>query len=537
MADIIQFFIDKFREILFNKDVLPSYYRPRTYRNSAVRFRDCSINEFEERRDILINDAGLNVFLFPANKIPGCDLLSDSGTTTMTMQQWAELFMGDESYGSNEGFQELKFQILDTFGPAWCQKDKTRENMFIFHQGRAAEFALFSNLAKVLATKDKVTSAELSTELPKDLRGLISKKLEENPNSYYIIPNNAHFDTTEANIANSKFLPVNLPCEQHMAGDENFKFRGNINLEALRALLTHELDRIPMIYLTITNNTGGGQPVAMENIKAMRALAQEFKVPFFFDACRFAENAWFIQKYEPGYADKSIQEIVHEEFQQVDGFHISLKKDGLVNMGGGILIREDGLFPKIYPQMQGLLTDHQILIEGHPTYGGLTGRDLKALIQGLKQVVHLNYLDSRIGQVQRFGQKLSDLGIPIIRPVGGHAVYLNMDKFFEGVDCKDEDFKGLSFTALLMIAGHRLCELGIYAFGKYDNGHEILPVPRMNYVRAAIPRLAYEDQDLFALAEVIKVLHDHRDKIPPIDVMYGKNLTLRHFKSRFRFRI
>ncbi|MCD4658280.1 MAG: tryptophanase, partial [Planctomycetes bacterium] len=458
MSDIVQFFIDKFRELLSNTDILPSYYRPRTYRNSAVRFRDCSIDEFEERRDILINDSGLNVFLFPANKIPGCDLLSDSGTTTMTMQQWAELFMGDESYGTNEGFQELKLQILETFGQAWCQKNKTRENMFIFHQGRSAEFALFSNLAKVLAKKEKKNTT-LSSELPEDLHGLISKKLEDNPNAYYIIPNNAHFDTTEANIANSQFLPLNLPCKKHMTGDESCKFRGNINLDALRALLTHERDRIPMIYLTITNNTGGGQPVALENIKAVRALSREFNVPFFFDACRFSENAWYIKNNEPVFADKSIQEIVHDEFEQVDGFHISLKKDGLVNMGGAIIIREDGLFPQIFPQMQGAITDHQILIEGHPTYGGLTGRDIKALIQGLKQVVNQNYLDSRIGQVQRSGQKLSDLGIPIINPVGGHAVYLNMDIFHVVVECKDEDYKGLSFRAPLMIAGLRIYEL------------------------------------------------------------------------------
>jgi tryptophanase len=280
----------------------------------------------------------------------------------------------------------------------------------------------------------------------------------------------------------------------------------------------------------------------MANIKEVRQITQKYEIPLFFDASRFAENAWFIQKNEPGYQEKSIIEIVHEMFSYVDGFHISFKKDGLVNMGGGILIKENSIFTEKYKDFQNKLTDHQILTEGHPTYGGLAGRDLKALAEGLKTVVREDYLTYRIEQVQRFGKKLIELlkdkegKSPIKQPIGGHAVYIDIDEFFKDTKMKDEDFGGISLTALLLIAGHRLCELGLYTFGKFENGKEIPPSPRVNYVRAAIPRLVYEDQDLFSLAEIISILHKNKDKIPGVEVIYGRDLKLRHFKSRFKFK-
>jgi tryptophanase len=351
---------------------------------------------------------------------------------------------------------------------------------------------------------------------------------------FFVVPSNSHFDTTEGNIEDKFMVPLNLPCREHLANDESFPFRGNMDLEALENLLASEPGRVPLVYITITNNTGGGQPVSMENIKRVREITRRHKVPFFFDACRFAENAWFIREKEPGYGGRRIEDVVHEMFEQVDGFHISFKKDGLSNIGGAICIREDGLFARRFPQFTNELTDYQIMTEGHPTYGGLAGRDLKALAEGLRTVTRQDYLNLRIRQMQRFGDRLTMLDIPIVRPIGGHAIYIDVDKFFDG-GTRDEELKGIAFTALLLIAGHRFCELGLYAFGAYDGEKEVPPEPRVNNIRAAVPRLAYEDRDLFAAAEVVKLLHDHRDRIPGVRVDYGRDLKLRHFKSRFSF--
>jgi tryptophanase len=265
-------------------------------------------------------------------------------------------------------------------------------------------------------------------------------------------------------------------------------------------------------------------------------MAAAYGVPFFLDACRFAENAWFIKTREAGYRDKSVRDIVHEMFSYADGFHISLKKDGLANMGGAIAIRDDTVFTRLYKDFADKLTNHQILTEGHPTYGGLAGRDLKAVAEGLRTVGSEGYLRHRIGQVERFGAKLQEYEIPIMLPTGGHAIYIDMDKFFEGTHTVDTDFKGISFAALMLLAGHRLVELGLYAFGRSGNGKEVAPDPRVNNVRAAVPRLVYEDPDLFAASEAVRILHENRDRIPGVQIEYGRDLPLRHFKSRFRFK-
>ncbi len=543
MSDSTAFFIKKFRENVDTPEEPGQWYRPRPYRNAVVRFRDCSIYDFEQRRDILINEAGLNAFLFRADKIPGCDLLSDSGTTTMTMAQWAAMMLGDEAYGSNEGYFELRSQFAETFGAGWCEKDGISgglsESLFLFHQGRAAENAFFSILARQLAAAGRGSSAPLSDGLMPELKSRIESKLNSNGHAkdlpLWIIPSNSHFDTTQGNIEDKGMIPLNLPCREHLENDDIYPFRGNMDVEELDNLLEHEKDRVPLVYLTITNNTGGGQPVSISNIRKIRNVTRKHGVPFFFDACRFAENAWFIRKREDEFWDSSIRKIVHEMFRYADGFHISLKKDGLVNMGGALVIRMDGDFSKKFSHFKEEITDYQIMAEGHPTYGGLAGRDLKAIAEGLRTVVRDEYLDARIGQVVRFGTQLYEAGIPVIRPVGGHAVYIDLDRFFDGT-AGDDDFKGISLTALLLIAGHRVCELGLYAFGSFDGEKEIPPEPRVNCVRAAVPRLVYEDQDLFSVVEVIKVLADNRDRIPAVNVEYGRDLSLRHFKSRFSFR-
>jgi tryptophanase len=535
MSDSVEFFISKFREPLQGPQQLLRYFEPRPYRNAAVRFAASKIEDFEKRREVA-EQTGLNVFNFPARLIPGCDLLTDSGTTTMTLEQWAALVMGDESYGSNEGYFELKTQILETFGPAWAQRDPVRENFFIFHQGRAAEHNFFNLFGGELRSKAKANNRELPKSLPAVLRERIESRLEGMRQPYFIIPSNSHFDTTEGNIEDSRMIPLNLPAPEHLAGDESFPFRGNMDLKALEVVLDTLNHRVPLVYMTITNNTGGGQPVSMDNIQRVSKLAEKYDVPFFFDACRFAENAWFIQKKERGYENKTIPQIVHEMFGFVDGFHISFKKDGLVNIGGGMVFKEDGRFTRKYSDFWMKMVDRQILVEGHPTYGGLAGRDLKALVQGLKLVVRQEYIDYRINQVVKFGAKLVEYGVPLIEPVGGHAVYIDLDRFFEGTHSPDESLKGIAFTALMLIAGHRLCEIGLYAFGKFKDGKEIPPNPRVNFIRAAVPRLTYEDQDLFAVAEVMRVLGEHRDRIPAVEVVYGRDLFLRHFKSRFRFK-
>jgi tryptophanase len=495
--------------------------RPRPYRNAAVFFRPCSINDLESRRRLL-EEGGLNVFKFPAAMIPGCDLLTDSGTTTMTMKQWSQLLLGDESYGSNEGYFEFKQQIVETFGPQWENRDADQENVFIFHQGRAAESGLFTCLSRLLGAGTATV--------------FLGGKPRQSP---YIIPSNGHFDTTQANIEANSFEARNLFSPELRAKDDSAQFKGNMDLDQLRALLEDPKtkERIPLVYMTITNNTGGGQPASLANIRKTSELCHAHGVPFLFDACRFAENAWFNQQNETLCKGKSIAEVVRMMFEPVDGFHISLKKDGLVNIGGCLVVSEQGLLAKRYPQLRALLVGHQILVEGHPTYGGLAGRDLKGVVEGLKTVVHEEYLTYRINQVQKFGAAIDEQcgASVVVKPVGGHAIYLDLDQFFAGTQLRDDQFPGVSLTALLLIAGHRMCELGVYAFGKQVGGKEVGPDPRVNNVRAAVPRLCYEDCDLQSAAEAVGILYRRRDRIPGVEVVYGQDRPMRHFISRFHF--
>lgn len=490
--------------------------RPRPYRNAAVSFRPCSIDDLDSRRRLL-EEGGLNVFKFPAAMIPGCDLLTDSGTTTMTMRQWSQLLLGDESYGSNEGYFEFKQQIVETFGPQWENRDRDQENVFIFHQGRAAESGLFTCLSAILGAAGKHAGKE----------------------PFYFIPSNGHFDTTQANIEANGFEARNLFSNELRAKDETSLFKGNMDVGQLEALLDDPKtrERIPLVYMTVTNNTGGGQPVSLANIRSTSELCRARGVPFLFDACRFAENAWFNQQNEPLCKGKSIAQVVRMMFEYADGFHISMKKDGLVNIGGCLVVNAQGQLTKCFPQLQRMLVGHQILVEGHPTYGGLAGRDLKGVVEGLKTVVHQEYITHRINQVQKFGAAIEEQcgASVVVKPVGGHAVYLDLDTFFAGTRLGDGQFPGVSLTALLLIAGHRMCELGVYAFGKMVDGKEVPSDPRVNNVRAAVPRLCYEDTDLQSAAEAVGILYKRRDQIPGVEVVYGQDKPMRHFISRFRF--
>ena len=477
--------------------------KTRAYFNHSVEFK--KVFTAEERAEML-EKVGLNVFFFPAEMITGCDFLSDSGTTTMTNEQWAALHLGDESYGSNRGFFLLREQIIETFGKEFFS-DPTlgKPNAFIFHQGRPTEDALFTILGK----------------------------LGEN----LIIPSNGHFDTTEANIESNKIKALNLFSPELKDSKSNSHFKGNMDVDKLRELLKNSKENVPLIYLTITNNTGGGQPVSMKNIKEVSRVAHDNDIPFFFDACRFAENAWFIKNYEDEYKHRTIKEITREMFSHADGFTISFKKDGLVNMGGGLFLRDNGLLIKKHPQIPDDLMNFQILKEGHPTYGGMSGRDIMALVVGLKTITKEEYLNHRINQVKYFGEKMHENGIPVMMPIGGHAVYLDVNKFYEGTKMRAEDFGGIAFTAMLLAAyGHRACELGYFAFGVYDKKTGKETFPEVNFVRFAVPRLRYEKEDLDSVVEAVKELHKNRHLIPPIEVTYGKNLALRHFKAKFKFK-
>jgi len=482
-----------------DEKLLKSKTRP--YFNHSIELKN---NFNTEERAKMMENVGLNVFFFPAEMITGCDFLSDSGTTTMTNRQWAELHLGDEAYGSNKGFFLFRNQIMELFGREFFNEPSEKPNAFIFHQGRPAEDALFTALGK--------TGNEL------------------------IIPSNGHFDTTEANIEANKIKPINLFSNELKNISSLHKFKGNMNILELEELIKSSKDKIPLIYLTITNNTGGGQPVSMENIQQVSKIAHGNNIPLFFDACRFAENAWFIKKYEEGHSNKTIKEIVKEMFSHVDGFTISFKKDGLSNIGGGLFIRNNGLFSQKFPKISDDLTNFQILKEGHPTYGGMSGRDIMALVEGLKTITKEKYLNHRIKQVQYFGEQMHKKGIPVLMPIGGHAIYLDVNRFFEGTTMKPEDFGGISFTALLLaLYGHRACELGYFAFGSYNSETKEEKFPEVNFVRFAVPRLRYEKEDLDSVIEAVYNLYENRKSIPGIEITYGKELPLRHFKAKFKF--
>ncbi|MCX6738524.1 MAG: tryptophanase [Candidatus Parcubacteria bacterium] len=493
-------------------------YRP--YVNSAVRFHMPSTRE--DRLAAAIR-AGWNVFQFPSKMTFG-DLLSDSGTTTPTIEQLAMSLLGDEAYGTNWGYEQLLERFEQTFGITLLG-DNAEWEIFLFHQCRAAEHALFTQIG----------------------RG-------ENKGNL-IIPSNGHFDTTHANIAANKMEALDIPAKRILGNtnifvknertgimekssglidipmNSNSDFLGNIDIFKLQDILNSRLQNVPMVYCTVTNNTMAGQPVSLDNINTIARLCKKAKKPFFLDACRFAENAWFIKERER--KDQSVLSIVHEMFSSCDGFTISLKKDGLSNMGGALCVKKGTELTNTYPNIMDDLRDHQICTEGHPTYGGMSGRDIMIIVEGLKTVVTEEYLRARVGQVRRFGEYLDHLGIPVVKPFGGHAVYLEMDKFFEGTTMRPEHFGGISLTALLLLSGPRLCELGSFAFGSYDPITKTETPPPFNYVRAAIPRLKYEDQDLFFVADCIKNLYDKRDILPRAIPVYGREKNLRHFKARF----
>eukprot|EP00123_Amoebidium_parasiticum_P011313 comp20644_c0_seq1/m.26733 comp20644_c0_seq1/g.26733 ORF comp20644_c0_seq1/g.26733 comp20644_c0_seq1/m.26733 type:complete len:512 (-) comp20644_c0_seq1:376-1911(-) len=473
----------------------------------------------------------------------------------MTDAQWSALFRGDESYGRNTGY----YCLLDAFRDTFERGDQPvrlvdkllsptnddyavaalslhladaeeggffnsgkyqleRPNTFITPQGRCAEHLLFSTVAEIMRMRADVTGP-------------------------IYVPSNGFFDTTEAHAHVNRLRPVNL-MDKHLLDDfpvaeiwHKNPFKGNIDTGALEAFIERVgPSHVALILLTVTNNTCAGQPVSMQNIRDTKAIADRYSLPLFADACRFAENARFIQEFEEGYANMSIPAIVKEMFSHVDGFTISLKKDGLANIGGMLCIRDQGVFHGQYSTWAGrdvgvMLKEKQILLYGNDSYGGMSGRDIVACCVGLYEVIKTSYLRRRVNQTRMFAEDLTNAGIPVILPPGGHAVYLDMGRFFSGLDGRMDDFRGVGFCIeLLRLYGIRACELGPFAF-EWDQKDPEEQQTVLNLVRFAVPRNAFNSEHISYTVAAVKELYRMRALIPTVKIVRGRELHLRHFQA------
>ncbi|MFA8342574.1 MAG: tryptophanase [Rhodothermaceae bacterium] len=433
----------------------------------------------EERKKIL-EEAGFNPFLVKADDVI-IDLLTDSGTSAMSAKQWSGILDGDESYAGARSFYRFEKIVKRITG---------KKHIIPTHQGRAAEKILFT-----------VTGGE-------------GKR----------IPNNTHFDTTRANVEYSGAEAVDLLNEIGKKPEVKADFKGNMDIDALVKFIEETgVENVPLVMITVTNNSGGGQPVSMQNIKDVRAVCDKYKLPLFLDACRFAENAYFIKMREEGYADKSIEEICQEMFSLADGATMSAKKDALVNMGGFLVLNDD----ELAMHCRNLL----IVTEGFPTYGGLSGRDLEAIAQGLEEVMEESYLEYRIKSTEYLGRRLTDAGIPIIEPPGGHAIYIDAKAFAPHIP--PAKFPGQAVSCAIYVEGGiRGCEIGSIMFGKEDeNGDHI--APPMELVRLAIPRRVYTQSHIDYVSDVIIDVYKNRDKLKGYEFTYEAPM-LRHFTARFK---
>jgi tryptophanase len=432
-----------------------------------------------EEREIVLKRGFYNLFLVPAEHVL-IDLLTDSGTAAMSAAQWAGMMQGDESYAGARSFYRFESAVRELTG---------MRHIIPTHQGRAAERILFS----LVGGKGK------------------------------FVPNNSHFDTTRANVEFSGAEAVDLPTAEGRDPDLVADFKGNMDVEALARLIEAKGPKnIPLCMITITNNSGGGQPVSMRNIRETSALCHRHGIPFFLDACRFAENAWFIKKREVGYADLPVKKIVQEVFSHADGATMSAKKDAIVNMGGFLALNDDALASSA----RNLL----IVTEGFPTYGGLAGRDLEALAQGLEEVLDEHYLQYRIRSIEYLGERLTAAGVPILQPPGGHAIYLNAKKFLPHIPV--DQYPGQSLVVeLFRQGGIRSVEIGSVMFGTRDSAGKLIPA-RMELVRLAIPRRVYTQSHFDYLIEVVEEVFERRDKLAGYRIVEEPPM-LRHFTAKF----
>jgi tryptophanase len=433
-----------------------------------------------EEREAILQRARYNLFLVRSDDVL-IDLLTDSGTAAMSADQWAGVMRGDESYAGSRSFYFFESVVREIFG---------FRHVIPVHQGRAAERILFSLVCK--------------------------------PGC--IIPNNTHFDTTRANIEYLGGTAIDLPCAESQDTQTPHPFKGNMDTVALERLIQEVgAERIPLVMLTITNNSGGGQPVSMANIRAVSQICRRHGIPLYLDACRFAENAYLIKLREPGYHDKSIREIVREMFSYADGCTMSAKKDGLANIGGFLCTNDD----QLAQQEKELL----ILTEGFPTYGGLAGRDLEAMAIGLQEVLDEHYLQYRLASVRYLGEHIAREGVPIVQPPGGHAVYIDAGLMLPHIP--PLHYPGQSLVVeLYREGGIRATEIGSVMFGKRDpEAGQELPA-RKELVRLAIPRRVYTQSHVDYVVEAILNVFARREQLRGYRITW-QTPFLRHFSCHF----
>jgi len=449
------------------------------YRQPAEPHRIKSVEPIKllprEVREKKLKEANYNIFKIDASDIY-IDLLTDSGTTAMSTRQWAALMMGDESYAGATSFRKFEATVQNLF---------RKKKVIPCHQGRSAENIMFSTILK---------------------------------KGQYVI-NNTHFDTTRANTLHKQGVPIDFPCPD-LNSDEALPFKGNMDIMKFEEFISkHDSDDIAMVIMTITNNSVGGQPVSMNNIKEVSSICKKNNLPFYFDCARFAENCYFIKRNEPGYENKSIKEIAMEMFGTCDGVMMSAKKDGMVNIGGFIALNDEDLYRR--------LTEMMIIVEGFPTYGGLAGRDLEALAVGLEEVLDYDYLHFRTEQVRYFGQLLKDAGMPIIEPTGGHAVFIDAGKYLPHIS--PEEFPGQALTsAFYLEGGIRVVEIGSLMFGGIDpNTGEKIIAPR-ELVRLALPRRVYTNSHIDYMGEIAKNITAKKETLKGFRIT-RQSTFLRHF--------
>jgi tryptophanase len=433
-----------------------------------------------EERKYILEKAFYNPFLIRSKDVL-IDLLTDSGTSAMSSSQWAGIMHGDESYAGSPSFFRFEETIQEITGMPL---------VIPTHQGRASEKILFS----ILGGKGK----------------------------YFL--SNTLFDTTRANIEFSGAEGIDLICEEGKLPAVPAPFKGNMDLGALKRTIEEKgAANIPLCIITVTNNSGGGQPVSMQNIRSVKKICSEFGIPVFIDACRFAENSYFIKLREEGYSNKPVFEIARELFSYADGCTMSAKKDAFANIGGFLAMRNEELALKC----RNLL----VITEGFPTYGGLAGRDLEAIAIGLKEVMDENYLQYRIRSIEYLANKLIAAGVPIMQPAGGHAVYLDAKKFLDHIPV--DQYPGQALVgALYLHGGIRSVEIGSLMFGKYDNNKKLIPA-QLELVRLAIPRRVYTQSHIDYVAEVVIEVFNGRDQIRGLHIV-EEAAMLRHFTAKLK---